>query len=57
MLRTSLCDYSDAYILISEAITIAGERDHAAARQEDERNKGVIFKNCVPFTDCKKRNK
>ena len=42
MLRTSLCDYSDAYILISEAITIAGERDHAAARQEDERNKGVI---------------
>ena len=54
MLRTSLCDYSDAYILISKAITIAGERDHAAARQEDERNKGVIFKNCVPFTDCKK---
>ena len=21
-------------------------------RQLDERNKGVIFKNCAPFTDC-----
>ena len=20
--------------------------------QTDERNKGVIFKNCAPFTDC-----
>ena len=54
MLRTSLCDYSDAYILISETITIAGERDDAAAGQEDEINKRVIFKNCVPFIDCKK---
>ena len=24
----------------------------AAARQADERNKGVIFKYCVPLTDC-----
>ena len=54
MLRTSLCDYSDAYILISETITIAGERDDATAEQEDERNKGVIFKNSVPIIDCKK---
>ena len=21
-------------------------------QQSDERNKGVIFKNCAPFTDC-----
>ena len=24
-----------------------------AARQADERNKSVIFKNCAPFTNCK----
>ena len=33
-------------------ITITAERDDAAARQADERNKGVIFKNCAPFTHC-----
>ena len=22
------------------------------ARESDERNNGVIFKNCAPFTDC-----
>ena len=39
MVKSSLCDYRDAYIL--------------AARQADERDKGVIFKNCAPFINCK----
>ena len=39
MLKSNLCDY---------VITING----AGARQVDERNKGAIFKNCAPFTDC-----
>ena len=26
--------------------------DDDAAKQLDERNKGVIFKNCAPFTKC-----
>ena len=53
MLRTSLWDYNnDAYTLVSGTITITGEGDDAAARQADEKNKWVIFKNCVPFTDC-----
>ena len=52
MLKSSLCDYSDAYILVKGAITIAGAGDDAAARQADERDKGVIFKNCAPFTNC-----
>ena len=52
MLRSSLCDYSDAYILVSGTITIAGARNDDAARRLDERNEGVIFKNCAPFTDC-----
>ena len=44
MLTSSLCDYTDAYILVKGKITITGEGDDAAARQADERNKGVIFK-------------
>ena len=52
MLKSSLCDYSDAYIFVKGTITIAGAGDNAAARQADERVKGVIFKNCAPFTNC-----
>ena len=52
MLKSSLCDYSDAYILVKGKITIAGAGADAAARQADERNKGVIFKNCAPFINC-----
>ena len=52
MLKSSLCDYSDVYILVKGKITIAGERDDAAARQADERDKGVAFKHCPPFTNC-----
>ena len=43
MLKSSLCDYSDAYILVKEKATVTGARNDAAARQADERNKGVIF--------------
>ena len=52
MLKSSLCDYSDAYIHVKGKITITGERDNEAARHTDERNKGVAFKNCAPFTIC-----
>ena len=52
MLKSSLCDYSDAYILVKGTITIEGAGADAAARQADERDKGVIFKNCAPFTNC-----
>ena len=52
MLRSNLCDYADAYILVKGTITITGAGDDAAARQADERDKGVTFKNCVPFTKC-----
>ena len=37
---------------IKGKITITGARDDAAARQADERNKGVAFKNCAPFINC-----
>ena len=52
MLKSSLCDYSDAYILAKGKITIAGAGNDVAARQADERNKGVVFKNCAPFINC-----
>ena len=52
MLKSSLCDYSDAYILVKGTITIARAGVDAAARQTDERDKGVAFENCAPFTNC-----
>ena len=53
MLKSSLCDYSNAYILDKRNIKITGEGDDGATRKNDERNKGVIFKNCTPFINCK----
>ena len=52
MLKSSLRDYSDAYILVKGTITITGEGADAAATQTDERDKSVVFKNCAPFTNC-----
>ena len=52
MLKSSLCDYSDAYILVKGKITITGAGDDAGARQAGERDKGVAIKNCAPFTSC-----
>ena len=52
MLKFSLCDYSDAYILGKGKLTINGAGADAAARKADERDKGVAFKNCAPFTNC-----
>ena len=52
MLRSNLCDYADAYILVKGTITIPGAGNDDAAKQADERDKGVTFKNCAPFTKC-----
>ena len=43
MLKSSLHDYSDAYILVKGKIVITGAGDDATARQA---------KNCAPFTNC-----
>ena len=50
MSKSSLCDYSDAYILVKRTITI----NNAAAANADGNytNKKVILKNCAPFTNC-----
>ena len=53
MLKSSLCNYSDAYILVEGKITIAGEGADDAPKPLNERNKRVILKNCAPFISCK----
>ena len=50
MLKLSLCNYNDAYILVKGITTVADTSAEAEATQNA--NKRVIFKNCVPFTDC-----
>ena len=52
MLKLSLCDYSDAYILLSGTITITDAGADDAAKRADQREKEIVFKNCTPFTDC-----
>ena len=51
MLRSSLCDYSDAYILVKGNITVNNTAADGAAAANNT-NKKVIFKNCAPFTSC-----
>ena len=41
MLNFSLCDYSDAHILVKGKRAITGAGDDAAARQANERDKDV----------------
>ena len=49
ILKSSLCDYSDAYILVKGTITVNNTGTDAAP---NNRNKKVIFKNCAPSTNC-----
>ena len=50
MLKSSLCGYSDAYILVKGTITVNNTAAQGAAANNT--NKKVIFKNCSPFTNC-----
>ena len=50
MLKSSLWDYSDAYILVEGTITV--NNTVAADAAANNTNKKVVFKNCAPFTNC-----
>ena len=50
MLKSSLCDYSDAYILVKGTISVNNTARAGVALNNT--NKKVIFKNCAPFTNC-----
>ena len=49
MLKTSLCDYGAAYIIIKGNTTV--NNTMAAGAAANNSNKKVVFKNCAPFTD------
>ena len=42
MMRSNLCDYSDAYIFVTGTGTIEGEGVDDDAKRTDKRNKVVI---------------
>ena len=46
MLRSDLCDYADAYILVNGIITAAGNQPR------DRQNRPLILKNNAPFVSC-----
>ena len=50
MLRSRLCDYSDAYILVKGNMSV--NNTVGAGSAANNTNKKVIFKNCSPFTNC-----
>ena len=43
MLRSDLCDFSDAYIALKGDITLEGNND------TNEQNKNLAFKNSAPY--------
>ena len=48
MVRSNLCDYSDAYIHVKETITVP---NFGTAADLNNRNTKVIVKNCALFTN------
>ena len=47
MLRSDLCDFSDAYIAVKRIVTVSADE-----RERDEMNRQVILKNNAPFISC-----
>ena len=53
MLRSNLCDYSDAYILIKDTITVtAPGANNNPNNVRDKRNRPLILRNNAPFVSC-----
>ena len=53
MLRSDLCDYVDAYILING--TISATANAGANNIRDKKNRPLIIKNNAPFISCIKK--
>ena len=56
-IESSLCDYSDAYILVTGNIAVtktiaAGGRNPVRRKQPLTAATQVVFKNCTPFEKC-----
>ena len=50
-LKSNLCLYSDAYILVRGTTTLVGKGTIEAGVQAEKNNEQIIFKSYVPFTD------
>ena len=50
MIKSNLCDFSDAYMHVKGTRQVTNTAAQGAA--PNNRNKGVTFKNCAPFIDC-----
>ena len=48
LLKSSLCDYSDAHILVKGTISITAQ----AGDNPNTENKEVLFESWAPCTDC-----
>ena len=46
MLRSDLCDFSDAYIVVKGDITLEDDND------ANKQNKNIVFENNAPFINC-----
>ena len=56
MLRSNLCDYSDAYILVKGTITVTAPGvNNNANNIRYKRNRPLILKNNAPFVSCMTR--
>ena len=51
MLKSSLWDYSDVYILVKGTIAVVGQRADTAVIAPDRNDKEVILKNCAMFSN------
>ena len=49
MLRSDLCDFTDAYIVVKGDITLTETNERGSI---DIRNRFLAFKNNAPFTNC-----
>ena len=47
MLRSDLCDFSHAYVVVKGIATVSADE-----RDRDEMNRQVILKNNAPFISC-----
>ena len=53
MLRSNLCDYCDAYVLVKGTITVTAPGvNNDANNIRDKRNRPLILKNNAPFVSC-----
>ena len=52
-IESSLCDYSDAYILVTGDIAVKKRNNDNTNNIDITQAAQVVFKNCAPFNECR----